>query len=52
MIVEHLLGLQIGEFLVAFVAQKQRLAAIADEYERIMGNFYFFYFISPFRTNR
>src|SRR5260370_39054647 len=31
-------GLEIGKFLVAIVAQEQRLAAIADEHEGIMEN--------------
>src|SRR3984893_4009044 len=35
---EDTLGLEIGKFLVAVVAQEQRLAAIADEHEGIMRN--------------
>jgi hypothetical protein len=35
---EHLFGGQIGKFLVAGVAQKQRLAAVADEHDRVMRN--------------
>jgi len=35
---EDTLGHEIGELLIAGVAQKQRLAAVADENEGVMGN--------------
>ena len=35
---ENALGHQIGKLLVAFVAQKERLAAVADEDESVMRN--------------
>src|ERR1700693_1137953 len=35
---EHALGLEIREFLVTVIAQEQRLASIADEYDRVVRN--------------
>jgi hypothetical protein len=35
---EHLFRREIGEFLVADVAQKQRLAAVADKHDRVVWN--------------
>ena len=35
---EYPLGLEFGEFLIAVIAQKQRLAAVAHEYDRAVRN--------------
>jgi CBS domain containing-hemolysin-like protein len=34
---EHALDLEIRRLLVACIAQEQRLAAVTDEYKRVMG---------------
>jgi hypothetical protein len=38
LVLEDPFGLEVGKFLVAFVAKKQRLAAIAHEHERVVGD--------------
>ena len=35
---ENLLGLQVGKFLVAVVAQEQRFASVADENHGVVGD--------------
>src|SRR6516165_5523765 len=35
---ENPFGLQIGKFLIAGIAQEQRFAAVADEYECVVRN--------------
>jgi hypothetical protein len=35
---EHAFGLQIEDLRIAFIAQKQRLASIADEDKRVVRN--------------
>ncbi len=37
-VLKNLLGLEIGKFLVAVIAQEQGFSAIADKHERIMRN--------------
>jgi hypothetical protein len=44
---EYALGLEVRKLLIALVAQEQRLATVADEHKRIVGNLQFAHIAAP-----